>query len=340
MGYGIKNALAQISWCTNLSPEAELALTTMGNDFDDDTWEQFDPGRKRKNYIGAHMWKTQSSIAKKCNKRHVKTVRRWVNEWLEKNWVTLAQEVRALDNNPTYKTHMGNRYSDKEKDKQKHLVLNVSKVCRTLDILATIEYFKIGEKLSAEQSYALLNRMYELAWTDYPLDYEQPPCSNINEYTPGVLLDYEQYLETGAPENWADAITVLKKGGDRQATAKKAQEKSKSKKTQDSERTLDNSQELSLTDNSISASEYEKLKGELFPRSFVISRKGEDNVTIEFEPEHINFNGELDIHRLGLADDVVDAFYDDTVFKEVQYYNAVNNEELLRMRDYLDSQDD
>ena len=207
-----------------------------------------------------------------------------------------------------------------------------------LDILETIKYFKLEDNLSAEEAYDITDNLYALAWTDYPLDYEQPPCSDINDYVPGVLLEYEKYLKNGAPENWSDAITIMEKGDGQKTTAKKVQEKSKSK-NQGGNTPV--SQELSYSDNSIDKEEYEKLKSELFPRSFVITRQGnKDNVTIEFAPEHINTNGELDIYLLGLADDVMDDFYEDTVFKEVQYYNAINNEELLRMRDYLDSQDD
>lgn len=337
MGYGIKNALERISCCTNLNPEAENALIRMGNDFDDDTWEEFNFSRKRKNYIGAHMWKTQNAIAKRCHKKHVKTVRRWITEWIDKNWVTLAKEVKALDDNTTYKIHMGNRYSDKEQDKQKHLVLNVSKLCRMLDILETIEYFKLEDNLSAEEAYDITDSLYALAWTDYPLDYEQPPCSDINDYVPGVLLEYEKYLQNGAPENWSDAITIMEKGDGQKTTAKKVQEKSKSK-NQGGNTSV--SQELSYSDNSIDKEEYEKLEQELFPRSFVISRKNGENVTIEFTPQHINDNGELDIYRLQIDDDVIDDFYEDTVFKEVHYYNTYNHDDLLRMRQYLDAQQD
>lgn len=319
MGYGLKRKYDLIDWYTDLSGDPSRILRDLMDGFDDDTWDTWDYERNRQNYIGAHMWVAKSTIASRIRKKRP-SVSRSFKEMENKGWITQAQNVKALENNKTYAINAPKTSGEPTK----HYVFNFSKMCRVLNVVATVEHF--GLKFDSDDAGVLL----ECARTDYPDDYENPTYRSVKDFEELVILNYKDLIKNGPPDRWEDLQLVKKENA-----GKGAGEKVET----GTEGNINPSNEISFTDVITSDDEFEKVVDQLFPYTVSIIQD-DDDFTIEFLPEHINDQGYLDIDCIGVPDAIKEEFYDpgSGPAGRVERFSEANVDVLFAIRRYLDEQ--
>lgn len=319
MGYGLKRKFEIIDWYTDLAGDASRILRDLMDGFDDDTWDAWDYKRNRQNYIGAHVWVSKSKIASRIRKGR-SSVSRSFKEMENKGWITQAHNVKALDNNRTYIANAPTISGEPPK----HYVFNISKMCRVLNVVATVELF--GLKFDSDDAGVLL----ECARTDYPDDYENPTYRSVEDFEDLVILNYEDLIKYGPPDRWEDLQLAKKESAGEGASAKVGT---------GTEGVSIPPEELSSIDVITSDDEFAKIADDLFPYTVSISQEDGD-FPIDFLSEHINEQGQLDIDLVGVTDEIKEEFYDLSVgaVGRVRNFNNANSEVLLAMRRYLDKQ--
>lgn len=288
---------------------------------DDDTWDEYRGKPKRKNYVGAHLFMSAGSLAVDQGKGE-RTLQRWLVIWEKAGWFARQEDVRALDGNMTYANYVRSRPKTQHPTSR---VFNVSMLCRLLDVRETVLSNKLRMGRDKE-----LEALIDFALQVREDDFENPPIRAIKDYKPRLIDDWMQVAQEGPPDRWEDLYEAKKESAGEGASVKV--------KT-DSERTSESTDQLSSIDVITSDDEFAKVVDDLFPFTVSILRDDDDFV-IEFLPEHINEQGQLDIDRVGVEDEIKEEFFDldsGPVWR-VEQFSESNAEVLLAVRKYLDKQ--
>ena len=323
MGIYLPGKLAGVQeLMTNMKPQYRSYLCTFAKIADDNTAEEYDYENDRQNYIGAHVFKSKRGLASEWGLKP-STLRDHFSEWLRSGWVIPADEIRALDDNPTFEN-----WKRKNPGKQgyKHYVVNVCMLFRLLDVQYTLQKYHLN--LSSEGVQELL----DFALIRRDTDMENPPVDELKNpgYQPRLLTQWTVVKQQGPPDKWEDLYEPKKESAVAGAIAKVET---------DSERTSKSTDQLSSIDVITSDDEFVKINDDLFPYTVSISQEDGD-FPIDFLSEHINEQGQLDIDLVGVTDEIKEDFYDLSVgaVGRVRNFNNANSEVLLAMRRYLDKQ--
>lgn len=307
---------------TNMNAQSRSYLCTFAKIADDNTAEEYDYENDRQNYIGAHVFKSKRGLASEWGLKP-STLRDYFSEWLESGWVIPADEIRALDDNPTFEN-----WKRKNPGKQgyKHYVVNVCMLFRLLDVQYTLQKYHLN--LSSEGVQELL----DFALIRRETDMENPPVDKLINpgYQPRLLTQWTVVKQQGPPDRWEDLYEAKKESAVAGAGAKVET---------DSERTSKSTDQLSSINVITSDDEFAKVVDDLFPFTVSILRDDDDFV-IEFHPEHINEKGQLDIDRVGVGDEIKEEFFnlDSGPVGRVEQFSESNADVLLAVRKYLDKQ--
>lgn len=288
---------------------------------DDDTWDEYSGTPKRKNYVGAHLFMSIGSLAEELAKDD-RTIERWLEIWEKAGWFARQKDVRALDGNMTYANYVRGRPKSQHPTSR---VFNVSMLCRLLDVRATI----LSNKLRIGRDKEL-EPLIDFALQVREDDFENPPIRAIKDYKPRLIDDWTLVSQEGPPDKWEDLFEAKKESAGEGAGAKVET---------DSERTSESTDQLSSIDVITSDDEFAKVVDDLFPFTVSILRDDDDFV-IEFLPEHINEQGQLDIDRVGVGDEIKEEFFDldSGPVGRVEQFSESNADVLLAVRKYLDKE--
>lgn len=296
-------------------------LQALGN-VDDDTWEQFDEDRNRQNRIGSHMFKSRNTLGKEQGKSKT-SMERWFKQWCEMGLWADARDVSGLENDRTYNSY----YSSVPDDQRPtHFVFNVTWMCNLLDLRASMKSHRISD-VGDDRVQALV----KIALTDPEESMRSPRTTSfLKDFKPRILASLD--LDDDPPERWEDLFPEKKNSAGAGAGAKVENQSV-------SDGTGNPKEGLSSIDVITSDDEFAKVVDDLFPFTVSILRDDDDFV-IEFLPEHINEEGQLDIDRVGVADEIKEEFYDVDAgpVGRVERFSDSNADVLLAVRKYLDEQ--
>lgn len=296
-------------------------LQALGN-VDDDTWEQFDEDRNRQNRIGSHMFKSRNTLGKEQGKSKT-SMERWFKQWCEMGLWADARDVPGLENDRTYNSYYSNVPDDQ---RPKHFVFNVTWMCNLLDLRASMKSHRISD-VGDDRVQALV----KIALTDPEESMRSPRTTSfLKDFKPRILKSLD--LDDDPPERWEDLFPEKENSAKAGAGAKV--------ETQNlTEGTGNPEERLSSIDVITTDDEFAKIVDDLFP--FTVSiLQDDDDFVIEFLPEHINEKGQLDIDRVGVADEIKEEFYDLDAGPagRVERFSDSNADVLLAVRKYLDKQ--
>lgn len=267
---------------TNMNAQSRSYLCTFAKIADDNTAEEYDYENDRQNYIGAHAFKSKRGLASEWGLKP-STLRDYFSEWLRSGWVIPADEIRALDDNPTFEN-----WKRKNPGKQgyKHYVVNVCMLFRLLDVQYTLEKYHLN--MSSEGVQELL----DFALIRRDTDMENPPVDELIRpgYQPRLLTQWKMVKKEGPPDKWEDLYEPKKESAVAGASAKVETRNT-------TKRTGDPKEGLSVTDHIISADDFAKEPPleDQFPLTIsYISDVAEDYVDVVFHLDDITSEGVLD----------------------------------------------
>lgn len=282
MGKFLRSRLVEVQeLMININAQSRAYLFTFAKFADDNTAEEYDHENDRQNYIGAHIFRSKSGLADKWGIDR-STFKGYLSQWVNSGWVILADEIRALDDNPTFEN-----WKIKNPGVQgiEHYVINVCMLFRLLDVQYTMEKLKLDMKSDE------IKKLIEFALIHNPSDMENPPVDRmINPgYQPRFLSQWRTVAQEGLPDKWED-LYEPKKESARSGAISKVETENITKGTGNP------TEGLSVTDHIISTDDFAKepTLEDQFPLTITyISDVTGDYVDVVFQLDDITDEGIL-----------------------------------------------
>lgn len=195
----IFNALAEVkAMPTHLKANQRYWLMCLSCYFDQETRSEDHGSYQYPRILGAHLMKSKADIAKELYE--TKSIVKQNFRTLESSgWIIDAEQTERLKDDPLYASLVDKYLGSMP---PKHYAFNISKLCRLLDVKATVE--SCESWISKEKATPLL----DFAQETFSDDFENQTTYDLVTYRPNIISDWSMIGSSESPDTWDDLLSM------------------------------------------------------------------------------------------------------------------------------------